>query len=440
MPNYQSQLAPLLPLEFFRQIIGWDPWRFWGWSDQNQLITTTACTPVIQEYDWQGHDAPGRQDIMEAIVTAETRLFDYLHYEVAPRYKYDTLPWPRFADRRMMRTIIEDADGRWLNVDLREGFIQGTGAELLTPIQLAVPIAFSDPDGDGLNELATIGPIPIPATITDPTQITLYVSSTYRLGLDDTTGEQYRIEPTKATISGGNVTIRAYGYTFMIPALKEGYATTVVDPANPANFMTTVDVYQRSLATGVDAVAVTSSQGVVYWETYPYHGWWCQCTGCGGPNFGGSISDPAAVAQAAARVGIRNARTGNVIPAEAIYDTSTGIWSGLSWANCTEPDRVLVRYLAGHPLGVDGFMDRKWRNIVTRFAAAELKRQIVGCEAANRALEYWQQDMSKIGNASTDLFSVSDRITNNPFGTRRGHVNAWTQVMDLPLETGAVVM
>lgn len=438
MPNYQSQLAPLLPLDFFRQIIGWDPWRFWGWSDQNHLITATACTPVIQEYDWQGHDAPGRQDIAEAIVTAETRLFDYLRYEVAPRYKYDTLPWPRFADRRMMRTVTEDADGRWLNVDLREGFIQGVGAEKLTLIQANVPIVLTDPDSDGLTELAVIGPVA--TTVTDPTQIVLYVSSAYRLGLDVTIGEQWRIQPTLATISGGNVTIRTYGYMFMLPTLKEGYATTTVDPATPGNYMTTVDVYQRSLATGADAVSVTTSQGVVYWETYPYHGWWCQCTGCGGPNFGGSTSDPAAIAQAAARVGIRNARTGNVIPAEALYDSTTGIFSGLSWANCTEPDRVLIRYLAGQPLGVDGFMDRKWRNIVARFAAAELKRQIVGCEAANRYIEYWQQDMAKIGNAAADLFNVSERVSNNPFGTRRGHVYAWSQVMDLPLNTGSVVM
>ena len=85
-------------------------------------------------------------------------------------------------------------------------------------------------------------------------------------------------------------------------------------------------------------------------------------------------------------------------------------------------------------------MDRKWRNIVTRFAAAELKKQIVGCEAANRQLEYWQQDMAKIGSAATDLFNVSERVSNNPFGTRRGHVYAWTMVMDLRLTTGAVVM
>ena len=439
MPNYQSQLAPLLPMEFFRQIIGWDPWRFWGWSDQNHLITATACTPVIQEYDWQGHDAPGRQDIAEAIVTAETRLFDYLRYEVAPRYKYDTLPWPRLADRRMIRVGAYDADMRWLNVDLREGFLQGIGAELLTPIQLGAPIVFSDPDGDGLPELATIGPIA--TTVTDISQIALYVPAAYRLGLDASTSEQYRIQPSIATISGGFVTIRAYGYTFMLPSLKEGYATTVVDPAVPTNFMTTVDVYQRSLATGASAVAVDVSQGVVYWETRPYHGWWCQCGSCGtSPTFNGSVYDPGAVAQAAARVGIRNARTGNVIPAEAVYNTTDGTWAALNWSMCEDPDRVLIRYLAGQPLGVDGFMDRKWRNIVTRFAAAELKRQIVGCEAANRALEYWQQDMSKIGNASTDLFNVSARVTDNPFGTRRGHVYAWSQVMDLPLETGAVVM
>lgn len=437
---YQSPIAPLLPLEFFRQIIGWDPWRFWGWSDQNLLKTRTSCTPVIMEYDWQQSDAPGRSDIAEAIVTAETRLFDYLGYEVAPRYKQDTLPWPRLSDPRMIRTSPSDADGRWMNISLRDGFIQAVGAETLTPIATNVAVSLSDPDGDGLNELAIIGPIATP--VTDITQIALYVSSAYRLGLDNTLGEQYRIQPTFAQISGGFVTIRAYGYNFMRPVLKEGYHDSMlVDPADPTAYMTTADVYQRAPSTGLGAVDVASSQAVVYWETRPWHGWFCQC-GCRGttPTYSGSVYDPAATAQAAARVAIRNARTGNVCPAEALYDTTSSMWSANQWSFCEDPDRVLVRYLAGQPLGTDGFMDRKWRNIVSRFAAAELKRNIVGCEEANRYLQYWQQDMSKVGNAVTDLFSVSSRVTDNPFGTRRGHVYAWSQVMDLRLMTGAVVM
>lgn len=439
MPECQSQVAPLMPLEFFRQNIGWDPWRFWGWHNTELLQTRTACDPVIMEYDWQRSDAPGRVDIAEAIVTAESRLYDYLGYELAPRYKYDVLPWPRLSDRRMIRTGAADADGRWLNVALREGFIQAVGAEKLTPIQLGAGVAFSDPDGDGLKELAVIGPIP--TTVTDISQIALYVSLIYRQGLDIEIGEKWRIQPTLATISGGNVTIRAYGYNFMRPILKEGYADDLsVDPTDPSNFMITVDVYQRAPATGVDAVAVESSQGVIYWETRPWHGWWCQCSGCASSVSQGSPLDPAAVSQAAARVGIRNSRTGNVMPAEGIYNVTDGTWSGLDWWGCEDPDRVLIRYLAGQPLGTDGFMGRKWRNIVSRFAAAELRRNITGCDEANRYLWYWQQDMAKIGNATTDLFSVSERVTNNPFGTRRGHVYAWTEVMDLRLETGAVVM
>lgn len=440
MPEYQSPIAPLLPMEFFRQMIGWDPWRFWGWSNQTTLVTRTSCDPVIMEYDWQRTDAPGRSDIAEAIVTAETRLCDYLGYEVAPRYKFDVLPWPRLSDHRMLRTAAYDADGRWLNVSLRDGFIQAMGAEKLTPIQLGAGVAFTDPDGDGLNELAVIGPIA--TTVTDPSQIALYVPLIYRQGLDVATGDQWRIQPTLATISGGFVTIRAYGYNFMRPILREGYSDDLtVDPADGSNFMSTIDVYQRAPASGADAVATTTSQGVIYWETRPYHGWWCQC-GCSSSNVStdGSVYDPAAISRAAARVGIRNARTGDVTPAEAIYNTTDGQWCGMNGWGCEDPDRVLIRYLAGVPLGSDGFMDRKWRNIVARFAAAELRRNVTGCDEANRFLWYWQQDMSKIGNATTDLFSVTPRVTDNPFGTRRGHVYAWTQVMDLKLATGAVVL
>lgn len=438
---YQRALAPLLPLEFFREIIGWDPWRFWGWNNNGVIRTQSSCDPVIMEYDWQRTDAPGRSDIAEAIVTAETRLCDYLGYEVAPRFKYDTLQWPTISDNRMVRYGGAGANGQWLSMQLRDGFIQAVGAETLNLIQLGAGVAFTDPDGDTLNELAVIGPIPLPAGITDISQIALYVPSMYRYGLDNTIGEQWRIQPTFATISGGYVTIRAFGYNFMKPELKEGYADDMtVDPLDPTNFMNTIDVYQRTVSTGVAAVPVDNSAGVVYWQTTPYHCSWCQCQGCGGPNFNGAVGDPAAIAQASARVGIQNARTGYITPAESLYDTSTGQWTGVSWGSCSQPDSVLVRYLAGQPLGQNGFMDRKWRNIVARFAAAELKRNIVGCEEANRFLYYWQQDMAKIGNASTDLFSVTPRVTDNPFGTRRGHVYAWTMVMDLKLITSSVVM
>lgn len=426
---------PLLPLEIWRSMLGFDPWHFWGWTDNSLLQVTSSCTPIVTEYEWQQTDAAGRVQIAEALIEAENMLFEYLGYEVAPKFKEATLPWPRRLDRRMMRTGPWDADGRWLNVQLPDGLIQAVGTRTLTLIQANVPVVYTDSDNDTYPDLATIGPIVIPTTITDISEIAIYVSVADRFGDDTAVGDRWEITPLRATISGTSLTIKAGGWMFSRPILREGYGKAILDPTTAANFVTTVDVYRKY--TDPTQTDVLLAQAEIIWETTPLHGWWCQCSSCGSDPFMGSPDDPAAIARAAARVGIRNSRTGQVTPAETVFNTSTGIFATLDWGLCLEPDRVTIRYRAGYPYE-RGRIARKWQQIVARLAAAELNRPIVGCEDANRQLFYWQQDLSRTG-ASKEFFQTSAKVTDNRFGTRRGHVYAWNEVMDQRLIGGTLI-
>jgi hypothetical protein len=149
--------------------------------------------------------------------------------------------------------------------------------------------------------------------------------------------------------------------------------------------------------------------------------------------------DPAAVALAVGRVGVRDARLGIVLPAESSYDTTTGIWSSLDWTVCRVPDRVFVRSYAGYPLDSSGQMDQKWRVVVARLAAAELAQPICGCADANRALAYWQFDLARTSGANDEAYgAVSTEDLDNPLGTRRGAVYAWHQVKHLRHMRGIV--
>jgi hypothetical protein len=141
------------------------------------------------------------------------------------------------------------------------------------------------------------------------------------------------------------------------------------------------------------------------------------------------------VAQGVARVGIRDKKLGLLTPAEASYDTTTGIWSSLDWTVCTQPDRVTLRYLAGFPLAADGIMAEPYRTVVARLAAAELSRTICSCDIANRELYRWQFDVSQTARGD-ELFGVSSENLNNPLGTRRGHIQAWKFIMDQQQVTG----
>lgn len=426
-----------LPLDSFRQIMAFNPWHFWGYADTSRLALTSACNGLVVEYGWQQPDVASRSDIRAAILTAEARLRDYLRYRVAPEYTEATVPWPRYLDASLMRTRPIDPTGRWLSVQLPEGQIQALGVEQLTALALAAPVTLSDPDGDGYDELFTVGPIA--TTVTDPAQIAVYVPAAARFdGADWTSavGARWRIAPVNVTISGGMLTITGARWLLVPPIRYEGLIGigSGLDPSSAATTLAALDVYTRT--TDANGTTITTAQATITWETHPWgvQSWWCGCAGCVTPAtaYGGSPFDPAATANAVGRAALRDAALGIVAPAESAYNATTGIWSSLNWTVCTEPDRATVRYLAGLPLDASGQMQQPWRVVVARLAAAELARPICACDEANRELARWQFDLARTSGAGDEAYgAVSAADLNNPFGTRRGHVYAWRQVEQL---------
>lgn len=399
-------------------------------ADQTEALRPAAqpglqgCRGVTKEHAWQDRDYAGRADIRVAISRAEDMLAQQLRFFPSPVYIEETIEWPRYGDKRMIRGGPFGSDNRWLSMNLSTGWVQAIGVEARTSIAQGVTVTYVDDDGDGYTEVATIGPIP--TSFTDISEISIYFVSGDRYGSDNDLSERWRIAPIRSIISGGNLTIRAPAWMFIRPILLAGINVPDIDPnAVPSPLAATVDVYRRY--TDASNTDINSSQGVVIWETRPYHGWWCFCGSCStGSPYSGSPYDPAAVAQAAARVGIRNSKNGIVTPAEAFFNLESGTWSSINWFVCEEPDRVIIRYLAGYPNDPDGQMSRKYRQIVTILAAAELGRPLNGCAEANRVLYYWQQDLAKTGN-DKELYATSADILDNPFGTRRGHVRAWRE-------------
>ena len=424
MPN-------LLPLYSFFEALGFHPWHAFGIAGTGNLAVSTGCDTLVRRYEWQNSDATGHAAIEAAIAHAEARLREYLGFSVAPRYVTETVPWPARADG-LLRLGPSGADGRWLSVQLGEGEIRAIGVETLTAIQTNAAVLYTDADGDGFDDTFTIGPIA--TTVTDASEIAVYVSALDRFngwGADATIGDRWRLRPVQVSISGGQVTVRGPKQLCVKPIKYEGVVNvgpSGLDPDTPGNFVATLDLYRRT--TGADGTTAATSQAVITWETRPRHGWWCGC-GCQTADpYSGAPYDPAAVAQAVARVGIRDVHLGLVTPAEAAYDAAAGTWASLDWTVCDQPDRVTVRYLAGYPLGSDGQMQEPYRTVVARMAAAELARPICGCDAANRELYRWQFDLSQTARGD-ELFSIAPDDLNNPFGVRRGHVYAWKMVKHL---------
>lgn len=423
-------MTNLLPLETFSQIFAFHPFHFWQLSDDDLLRVTSSCDTLVRQHAYQIADSVGRNEILEAIENAEALLRRELRYSVAPRYTTETVAWPRYHDAALVRTGAIDTCGRRLSVQLGEGYIQAIGTEKLTLIATA-NVTQSDSDGDTLNDTFTISAT---TSVTDASQIAVYFSAFDRY---DGTGasDRWRVLPIRAAISGTTVTITGNLWQIVAPRRYEGFAAQSLSPAAAGVFVGTLDIYQRTTET--NGTTAATSQAVIVWETDPVAGWAC----CGSTDvssaYSGSPDDPAAVAQGIARVGIRDSTNGIVTPAESTYNSTTGIWSALDWSVCAEPDRVLVRYLAGLPLQSDGQMQREWQVTVARLAAAELARPICGCESANRELYRWQLDLARTGGNNDEQFgAISAEDLSNPLGTRRGHIYAWRRITQARLLRG----
>lgn len=421
-------MTNLLPLDTWRQYMGYQPFHFNSLVN-SKMPVTSACNTLVWKYEWQHVDAVGRSEIIQAIAAAEQRLQEYLGYSIAPHYVTKTVPYPHYLDSHQWRRgNAMGPSGLMIPVALGEGYLQDVGIESIVSIG-DTPVAISDTDGDGIND-TFIGTIA--TTETDPTRLAVYFTSADRL---DNAGlsEDWRIRPVSISISGGIATLRGRCWLIVQPIKYEGVIVNTgngFDPQTAANFVSNITVATRS--TDPNGQTADTSQAVLLWETIPCQGWWC-CSGpiYNPPTYSTNAYDPASVGMAVARVGIRDAKLGEVLPVQSVYDTTGAQWRAVDWSTFREPDRVLLRYRAGWPLGTDGNVDNKWQVIVARLAAAELTRPICACDAANQQLYHWQFDVSRAGGANSEQYSISPADLDNPFGTRRGQVWAWKQVRNL---------
>jgi len=414
---------PLLPLDTWRQDIGLNPWLFWGLADNNIIKDNAKCSGLLREYSWQGTDMAGRDDLRRAIERAEEMLFNLLNYRVAPQYiETKPLPWPRFYEANMVRWQDMDATGRRVAMLAPEFHIQAMGIEQLTAIGLNTALVFSDEFNTGFDDTFTIT---LPTTVTDVSQIAVYFSAAERF--DDTrTIDRWRIEPLSITISGGNVTIIGRRWLIVRPILYEAPTLNAINPTNAANFATTLDVYQRT--TNGDGATTDTCQATLVYETSDCGGWGAGF--CCDPLNGST--DPGTVGYVIARAGIRSRELGLITPAQAAYNASTGLWS--SGCCYVEPDRVILRYLAGYPLE-RGQMAQRWKQATTMLAAAELKRRVVACRETNERLHDLQLDMA-LQSTETERYQRSQADLDNPFGTRLGHIQAWKMANNNILRRG----
>lgn len=414
----------LLPLETWRDRIGYHPWHFWGMAGPKVPILS-ACNTWVKQHSWQTGDTMGREDIIKAIISAEVKMTQILNYSPAPRYREAMFSWPRYPKEDIYRYGYAGGDGRWITIRLPEGYIEGVGIQKYDMIQENAIVVYSDQDGDGLNETFTIT-TPAQTLTQNQSQVEIFFTSADRLD-NEPTGVRWQIRPIRTRIDPvtGVVTITGRSWLLARPILYEGFGNDAIDPNVCANFAEMVNVYWRH--TWMDGQTYLDCQAALVWETPPYPQWasWSLPAPAG--------LDPAGVAYAIARVGVRDAQNGVVSLGEAVYDPISKTWQAIPWYagayKYKPPDRVVIRYHAGYPTDQFGNMQAKMSEIVYPLAAAQLTRRICACESASRALYDFQFDLSRTAGSGDEAYGMMSRDDlSNPFGTKRGEVRAWKQI------------
>ena len=211
--------------------------------------------------------------------------------------------YPRVYRRELQRTSGIDATGRRVAIQTNYGKVISPGQRNLDVVGTATTtggsLVFSDADGDGFIERATVE---LPTDFTDVCELKVYFAGT--LG-----NQRWEIRPERQkSISGsGIVTFIFPSWLFINPDVQARYPTTErflgIDLTTTANFVTSVDVYR-------EYNDPTAASAAFYWEPSTIG----LCTSCGGAGCAACT-----LVEQEGCFAIRDAEQGMVAPVPATY-------------------------------------------------------------------------------------------------------------------------
>lgn len=376
-----SEIAPVYELlNSWQRMNREDIWHF------NQAAGAGAplgeCAVYIQD---------DREQIAEALNEAFQLFTSYLGYYPRPVWTEETIRLGAGQPWQLQR------------LKVKHGYLIEFGQRATSLIQAGAAITYSDPDGDGINELATI----TVATTVDVDEIQVFFRTAD--GATSAGNEQYQIEPLQISASGGTVTITGHRALFVSPALIWNIPFTPTDPnfrtrnyadtASAAGFVTSVDIYRVYNDTTTTGQLISDP----IWTD--------------GSDLSGNVLT-------SADVRITDAIRGR-------FEVRTDCAAVLT---CTGPiEAVRVYYRSGYEL-VNGQMDNQLLRGIIRLANANMYRRL--CTFCPETAEIWEQDRTPAGAAENP---VATRYANNPFGLFKGQVASWLTVLARTLPSGGAM-
>ncbi len=290
------------------------------------------------------------------------------------------------------------------------GYVISGGQRTVTLIEASVATTATDADGDGYAETVTAT---VNTTVTDLNEIRAFYPG--RSGSFD-----YEIRPIQVSVSGGVATITFSRWQLVEPdqleRLDASDPAQRLDAAVAGNYETTIDVYR--------IWNDPQSQCNLLWERDPTRVGCGACTGTG-----------CAICAFDTQVGclhVRDERLGHLAYRPATWDSDEEQFESASFTICRDPEQLRIWYYSGWQ-SVDPRvsrprieMDPYWERAVVYYSAALLDRDICSCKNAERFVDYWREDLSRVGAEVS--YQVSPDDLANPLGPTRGGIYAWRQI------------
>jgi len=389
----------LLPLDHYARLMAIHPDAF------NQCINPNnpypgACERVWIQYSWMDHNTGrivGREELAQAIYTAEEMIAYACGFWPAPMWTTaEEHRWPRPA--RGAQTHYPPIDGKW-------GYIVEGGQRALTMIDEDAAIVYSDEDGDGVLDTATINITAAQMTAAGASRAEVAVFFT------DETDDAWMIRDlfVEEDAATGDITIVGRRSQFVDPNLWE--VDDDISLAVNANFVTVADVYRR--------YNDPTQPAQVVWQG-------SATTGC----------DTALCADTCqtACLNVDEERIGVVRTIPGTY--ASGSWSLAQFQVGRLPDKVRLWYR--HGLDLVDLRNRlqirpPTAEAIVRLANTYLVAEPCGCDQTRHR---WQRDREE-----QDINTYDAAMAMSCFGsTMKGAIFAWGVVKRLsPLATAGAM-
>jgi hypothetical protein len=382
-----------IPLDNAAKILGIDPLHF------NSVVTEfrpelNACDDLWFQYAPQREGQASREDLALALRMAEDQTFIHLGYPLVPIWVVDEeQKVPVTYDVSLVnRNYNSQGFSKSIRVD--RGYALEGGVKAKSVIEENSAVVYSDNDGDGYDETATVV---VPTTLTDGQEVHLYYPG-------ESGSDYWEIRPITVSISANTATITFKKELAVLPDLIEKYASPsdpvlTVDGDDNNNFLEVADVYR--------VYNDPSDHGLIYAE---------------------STCD-AGVETATIQITVRNGPLGVFSFRLAEWDSTNESWE-TGCSSVINPYRLLLKYRAGkvnHEMPRPYFdLEPQWERAIVYYAATLLDRAVSGCENTHNIWALYTEDLALSENGRS--YSVAFADLANPLGTSRAALNLWKMI------------